>query len=64
LGAPLWPGDRGTRRRRDAFDHLQTTWAHLHDYGVTIEAHEVLVPNPTITNCVTPSASPTTLGST
>ncbi|MBD5656898.1 MAG: hypothetical protein IAI50_17210 [Candidatus Eremiobacteraeota bacterium] len=26
----------------DTFDHLQSTWSHLHDYSVTIEAHEVL----------------------
>jgi hypothetical protein len=26
----------------DGFDRLEATWAHLHDYSVTIEAHEVL----------------------
>ena len=26
----------------DAFDRLSSTWEHLHDYRVTIEAHEVL----------------------
>lgn len=26
----------------DAFDRLVATWSHLHDYSVTIEAHEVL----------------------
>ncbi len=32
----------GTARAEDTFDRLESFWANLHDYSVTIEEHEVM----------------------